>query len=198
MKHTHNSPPDMVLISDWQQGDEKAFDKLYYRYHPRLFRLAFKITKSQSLTEEIVHDAFMKVWQNKDKIDPQRSFQAYIFTIIKNDIYRYLRKQTNSLVTVNFSSGGVTPNSNPTEHDLHFTDYFQLYQYALNTLPARKKEIFLLHRQEEMSYREIASQLQVSIKTVEFHMNDCFKWFRKNFRMYTDLVFLFLSISYIF
>lgn len=201
MKQTNSPSADSALISDWQKGDEKAFDKLYYRYYPRLYGLVSKIIKSQAsieeVAEEIVHDVFMKVWKNRDKIDPKQSFQSYIFTITKNEICRYLRKQTSSPITSGSTVKESLTANNQTEQDLHFTDYIQFYHYLLNALPARKRQIFLLNRQEELSYREIAAQLKLSVKTVEFHMNDCLKWLRHNLRLHTDILFLCIVICYL-
>ncbi|HCF28170.1 MAG TPA: RNA polymerase sigma-70 factor, partial [Cyanobacteria bacterium UBA11049] len=64
-------------------------------------------------------------------------------------------------------------------------------------LHPRKRQIFLMHRQEGLSYQEIADQLQLSKKTVEFHMNDCLNWFRHNFKLHTDIILVGVLALYI-
>jgi RNA polymerase sigma-70 factor (ECF subfamily) len=181
-------------VLDWLQGNEKAFDELYYRYYPRLFRLCLKITKSATTSEEITHDVFMKIWKNKSKTDPERSFQAYVFVIAKNEICRHARRKARQPASSVLSANGSVLNDDRTEQDLFFTDYMRLYKSLLDALPSKKKQIFILHRHEKLSYREIADKMQLSVKTVEFHMHDCLQWFRKGLRLHTDLVLGVLAV----
>ncbi|HCF28171.1 MAG TPA: hypothetical protein DEV81_13440, partial [Cyanobacteria bacterium UBA11049] len=118
MRSSANFPADNILITEWQQGDEKAFNQIYRRYHPRLFLLTFKTIKSEAVAEEIVHDVFMRVWRSKSKIDTEQSFQAYIFAIAKNEIFRFLRKSSAPQEVPQTYLPASPQGSNQTEQDV--------------------------------------------------------------------------------
>ncbi|HWJ28602.1 MAG TPA: sigma factor, partial [Flavisolibacter sp.] len=80
------------LIQGVLQGDEKAFRQLFDHYWPGIFSVAFSLTKSSVLSEEIVQDVFLKVWLKREQLATVNNFPGYLFTIAKNHIYNELRR----------------------------------------------------------------------------------------------------------
>ena len=74
------------------QGDELAFEKIYRLYSPRLYGKLLKLLKSVPQTEEILQDVFLKVWEYRASIDPEKSFRAFLFKIAENKVYDFFRK----------------------------------------------------------------------------------------------------------
>lgn len=84
---------DSKLIFSLSQGDVKAFNELFLRYHLQIYRFAIKILQSEIDAEEIVQEVFIAVWQNRHYIKPE-GFSAYLFGIARNQVHSLLRKQT--------------------------------------------------------------------------------------------------------
>ena len=87
------SPHDeRELLSLLKQGNEQAFEKIYNSYSSRLFGNVFKMVKSETTTQEILQDVFIKIWNNRASIDLDKSFRSYLFRIAENQVYDFFRK----------------------------------------------------------------------------------------------------------
>ena len=124
------------------------------------------MVKDKQVSEEIVQDVFLKVWQKRSTIDPNRSFKSWIFTIAKNDViswYRKLAKETalQENLYQHFEQLYVLEK----EGDIQ-EKQAALLDRALNSLSERRKEIFVLCKIEQKSYEEVAQKLNISVSTV--------------------------------
>ncbi|MNJ96330.1 putative RNA polymerase sigma factor FecI [compost metagenome] len=155
-----------TILNSLSQGDELSFFILYERYSHALFSTVFRMVKDKQVSEEIVQDVFLKVWQKRSTIDPNRSFKSWIFTIAKNDViswYRKLAKETalQENLYQHFEQLYVLEK----EGDIQ-EKQAALLDRALNSLSERRKEIFVLCKIEQKSYEEVAQKLNISVSTV--------------------------------
>ncbi len=84
-----SSPDERELLSQLKQGDEQAFAKIYNLYSSRLFGNIFRMVKSESTTEEILQDTFLKIWYNRSSINLDKSFRSYLIRIAENKVYDF-------------------------------------------------------------------------------------------------------------
>ena len=77
-----------------KQGNEQAFEEIYNLYSSRLFGNIYRMVKSESTTQEILQDTFLKIWYNRASIDLDKSFRSYLFRIAENKVYDFFRKTT--------------------------------------------------------------------------------------------------------
>ena len=130
-----------------------------------------------------MQEVFLKIWKNREKLDPSLSFNAYIITIAKNYIFNCMKKKANEHYYKHYLSNRDNVD-NQTENKIIFTDYQEITQDCINKLPPRRKQIFLLRRESGLSIEEIADKLNISQSTVENQMNKAIKTIRSDLSRY--------------
>lgn len=182
------------LIVAIKEGDPHSLELLFRRLYPRLYSYARKFLNDTHESEEIVQELFYKIWVERDRLDENQSLSAYLFTSVKNrclnaletrksrtkhaDVMRYLYLNESS----DFTSSHNVLVAKELERD---------FEDALQDLPPECKRIFELSRFEGLRYKEIALQLNVSIKTVETQISRALAKLRLQLREHIAIVLLF-------
>ncbi len=186
------------LLISLSNGNEQSFFALYDQYSHALFSTIFQMVRDKQVSEEIVQDVFLKVWQKRASIDPNRSFKSWIFTIAKNDViswYRKLAKET--AMQENLYQHFEQLYLMETESDIH-EKQAELLERALNTLSERRKEIFVLCKLEQKSYEEVAQKLNISVSTVSNAMVKSNQHIRQFVQDHYDEILVILVTFYFF
>jgi RNA polymerase sigma-70 factor (ECF subfamily) len=160
-------PSDEVdIIHKVTQGDQKAFSELFYRYHQSLGGYVFSLTKSHVLTEEIVQDTFVKIWQQRHTLPTISSFKAFLFTVSKHHTLNTMRNELRKAERLEEWLSEQNENQ-PEVNEVHY----QLLDQAIDQLPTQQKKAWLLSRHEGLKQEEIAQQLHLSRETVKRHLS---------------------------
>lgn len=131
-----------------------------------------KYLRDNMPTEDIVHEVFMKIWEIKDRIDPDRSFIAYMYRIARNATYKELKKRLEHYSLDIFENEEVEPKATGSlEETFQTKEYDVLLEHAVKSLPPQRQKVFVLCRQEGKTYEEVANQLSISPYTVKEHMS---------------------------
>ncbi len=160
-----------------QSSDQRAYSELFEAMHVVLLRYAWRFTGDQEAARDIVQDAFLKLWQIRAEVDPQRSLKALLYTMVRNLVLNYKRAAQHT--------SGVFP-----EHDLLdrapaadqqleasiLGDRLRLY---IDQMPERRREAFMLSRFEGLSHEEIAQVMHLTPRTVNTHIVLALKDLRK-------------------
>lgn len=149
------------------EGDEDAFCELYAAYKNRLIYFAMRFLKSREYAEDIFQDAFTVVWQSRRFINPEASFSSYLYTIVRNRILNQLRDLANQDKLREQMLSQAVNYSNDTKDEILANDLRQFISRALQQLTPRQREIFEMSRERQMSHREIAEALGISVNTVQ-------------------------------
>ncbi|GGD60012.1 DNA-directed RNA polymerase sigma-70 factor [Emticicia aquatilis] len=180
---------DQELLADIANGDSRAFEILYRRYFSKLYGAAYKRLQDRELTEEVVQELFVSLWERRTTL-PIENIESYLFSSIKYLVIAQFKK--NSLFEKYSSTLDATENDdNFTEQAVAFDELNQAYQEALQLIPEKCREVFLLKR-SGLSQREISERLDISEKTVENQMTKALKILREALKDYTALLILFL------
>lgn len=164
-----------ILVEKLKKGDSNAFEKLFELYGKRLYFFSLGYLKSKEEAEEIVQEVFYKIWKNRESLNPELSFQSYLFKIayrqIRDLIIKNNREQAylHEIVEVSLEPGDELENR---------TDYQSLLELAENLisgLPPRQKEIIIMRKKEGIPVKEIAGILGITPKTVENHLTIALK-----------------------
>lgn len=159
------------LLNLLKEGDMLAFDAIYERYCKRIFAFVVRYVKSETDAEEIVQEVFLKIWENKNKIDVYSSFESYIFTISYNSTISLLRKRVTEKKYIDYLKNlQVAENVFELTDEVYYTELNGQIQSLLSELTPRQKEIFLLSREEGLTHDEIAKKLGISSNTVKNHI----------------------------
>jgi len=172
---------DESVVEGLKKGDMASFDIIYRTYSKRLFGFVFQIIKNESDAEEIVQEVFVKIWESRHKIDNFTLFDSYLFTIAYNITVSLIRKKISEKKYIDYiKSIQNVPEINNSFDEREFIIISKQIQNLIEQLPTRQKEVFILHREKGMAYKEIAEKLNISLNTVENHMSRALKFLRKN------------------
>lgn len=163
-------------------GDERAFESLFRALAPGLCALATRYVGSRSVAEELVQDLFLDVWTRRESLHIEQTISAYLYTAVRHRALNHVRRERGP-ARVRDTSFAMHPDDPdpraPGASEL--LDALEI-QDAIDRLPARCRLVFTLHRQQDMSYGEIATSLGLSIKTVETQMGRALKSLRERLK----------------
>jgi len=167
---------------DWvkrlAEGDLVAFEALYLQFSKKIYNTARKMRLSHEDAEEIVQEVFMKIWQKKERLDPELSFNAYLLSMVKSLVLKKFRKEAYFLAYQKYHLHVSSPDASP-EPDLIFQDLYSHSIELIEKLPSGQREIFSLRYLKYLSIDEISSQLNLSKRTVENQLYRASKTIRK-------------------
>jgi len=175
--------------------NETLFEQLFKQYFSSLCLFARKYVKDVDVAKEIVHDVFVNLWDKREQMDMQKSVKSYLFTSVNNRCLNYIRdnKKFNRNIE-DVSTLEMVDTSNVTEK-IAGDDLQQRIDMALQLLPEKCREVFMLSRFSDMKYNDIAEQLNISVKTVEAQMTKALKILREQLKDYLiTITILFLSL----
>jgi len=134
--------------------------------------------RAQTLAEEVTQEIFIKIWQHRDKLSAIDQPEAYIFTIAVRHTLDHIKKRLNEQKMLQGLSAIQRQSHNDTEEHLLLHDKEALIQQAVDQLPPQQKTVYLLSRQQGLSYEDIARQLQLSPNTVRNHLVKALQFIR--------------------
>jgi RNA polymerase sigma-70 factor (ECF subfamily) len=184
------------LIIALKNDSANAFDDLFRMYGQRLFLFSRGFLKDTEDAKEIVQNVFVRIWENRANIDEFQSFKSYLFSIAYNSIITEFRKKHREQKLLE-NIKNTSPNYHQDlEEQLLYNSTKQEIEKAIEALPQRRRLIFKLSRFEGRSYQEIASELGISVNTVENQISEALKYLRNSIRKETlvSLLFYYLFI----
>lgn len=160
-----------TLTARLRKGDEKAFRIIYERYWEKLFHTCFYFTRSREDTEDMLMGIFSSLWNNRETAEIN-DLDAYLARAAKNQSLKFIlrrQKQRRQLELLRARTEGHTPDS--PELLLEYKELDSQLAGIVQGLPERTKTIFIMNREKGLTYPEIARKLDISIKTVEYHIS---------------------------
>lgn len=195
-----NSSEERSLILRLIEGDEDAFCELYATYKNRLIYFAMRFLKSREYAEDVFQDAFTVVWQSRRFINPDASFSSYLYTIMRNRILNQLRNAANEEKLKESILSQALDYTEDTKREVMLNDLKSLISHALQQLTPRQREIFEMSREAQLSHKEIADKLGISVNTVQEHISTSLKLIRTYLIKYSgceyvDLLLLLICLN---
>jgi len=175
-----------------QLSDEHiAFNSLFTGYYAKLCIYCESLVGDRHIAEDLVQDVFVSVWMKLHELNPDETVRSYLYKSVRNACFQYLRHQK---VETGYSESVKTKLTEieciPSHRVITDTDPAEqaeiqtLYLQALDRLPAQTREIFLCSRDKGMKYSEIAGLMNLSVKSVEYHISGALKVFREILKDY--------------
>ncbi|MCH3940151.1 MAG: RNA polymerase sigma-70 factor [Bacteroidales bacterium] len=185
------SPEENRVLSAIRKSDKSAYSVLFNKYYPLLCAYAHKFVPLED-AEEIVQDVLFYLWQNRERVVINKSISSYLFRSVYNKILNKLTspQSRNKVNDLYFDKA---------QEMLHDSDYYNISELrkmlmqALNELPETYRDAFMKHRFLGMSYKEIAEDEGVSVKTIDYRIQQALKDLRIKLKDYLPLVCLLLT-----
>ncbi len=194
-------PQEQDLLRQLIRGDIAGYEVLFHKYYPTFFAFIKGMTKETAVAEDIAQNIFMKVWLNREKLDAAKSIRNYLFVLAKHEIYNYFRTKSRTFTTLKEaiaqteSKGGGEnlPSRNEIEEKLDLAETAEQVETIVGKMPPQRQQIFRMSRFEHMPSREIAEQLNLSVRTVDKHLELALKELRKYLNIIPAII-VFLDI----
>lgn len=195
-------PQEQDLLRQLIRGDIAGYEVLFHKYYPTFFAFIKGMTKETAVAEDIAQNIFMKVWLNREKLDAAKSIRNYLFVLAKHEIYNYFRTKSRTFTTLKEAiaqteskggGGGNLPSRNEIEEKLDLAETAEQVETIVGKMPPQRQQIFRMSRFEHMPSREIAEQLNLSVRTVDKHLELALKELRKYLNIIPAII-VFLDI----
>ena len=185
-----NQIEEKILLQKLKQGDEMAFEILFYRYRGKVGNFIKRSIPPQLDLEEIVDEVFLRIWINKEKLDSNGLFGPYLFKIARNLVIDVLRKNINRSVYLHDNDVVRADLSiNEADAGIEEKELESWFKAVLNQLPQKRKDIFLMSRFEDLSYKEIAKKLNISENTVDTQIRRALLFLKSEFNKFRTFFF---------
>lgn len=191
---------DKYLFEEIKAGNKGAFDSLFRLYYQDLCRYALFMSCNADEAEEIVQEMFFKLWQNHKQINIPVAVKSYLYASIKNAVLNNFKHEKIKLAYIK--------EKQLQEYDLDSSEIMENAESlsnisnAIEQLPQKRREIFIMCKLDGLKYKEIAEKLDISIKTVENQMGEALKFLReklsdKEFVLLVILLYLITKCEFI-
>ncbi|MDR2232629.1 MAG: RNA polymerase sigma-70 factor [Tannerella sp.] len=170
--------PDYFCVKCLKDGDTDAFEVLYKKYHRQIFYASLKLTLSEVLAQDVTQDVFLKIWEKRDSLDPNKNFAAFISTICRNAIFDIFKRATyEEDVKKELQQFAEVADDGQEDEEYH-ERYKELLNKAIAELPPQRRTAFELCKLQEKSYNEAAGLMNVSRSTIQDHIVKANKFIR--------------------
>jgi RNA polymerase sigma-70 factor (ECF subfamily) len=164
------------------QTKYQLFQQAFYQHYEPLCRYAFALVKEYDASEDIVQETFLRVWEKKQELVGTDGLNFYLFGAVRNNCLSFLeKKQKNIVGELTGDEIADTSMERPPEKESG-KDYHTLLQEAMDNLPPKCREVFVLSRVSGLTYQQISETLDISVKTVENHMGKALRILRSFIR----------------
>lgn len=177
-----------LLLQEASSGCRTAFTKLYVFYLPKLYQYICPFVRySKEDTEEILHDMFMKIWERKEELSSIKSFNSYLYSMARNKLVNMHEHSKVKQKAIDYISYHSDFAANNTDHNFIYSQYNEIIQRAINTLPPKRKHVFEMSILEGLSQDEIAAQMNISKSMVKKQLYAANKYLKEYLRVHADL-----------
>lgn len=172
-----HSSDDLKLAARIRSGDSKAFDTLFRRYYVHLCDVVFHLVRSHDATEDIVQEVFCRMWVERSTWLPNISVRAYLEMSVRNSALNYIKHQRVVVAAAEKESELL---SGDVAEEMDRRAVLRRISEAVDLLPQRCRVIFLMSREDGLTYTEISAKLGISNKTVETQIGRALKVLRRS------------------
>ena len=166
------------LLFGLRGGDHAAFDAIFRQWYEPAVRSAGHIVRDTGVAEELAQEVLLELWRRRESLPPDTTVGAYIMQSVRNralNHLRHLQVQRRSVVHVE----AMTEPAEEADVALQATELEEAIAAAVDALPPRAREVFLMSRERGLRYTEIAETLGISVKTVEASMTRALRALRE-------------------
>jgi RNA polymerase sigma-70 factor (ECF subfamily) len=184
-----------AFIEELKNGDIRAYTRIYDLYHERLYAFILRFVKVPELAEDILQEVFLTLWRVRAKVDSSQSFQAYLYKISRNCVFKALKRNARQQAFLERMQSVSRLEIRSDEDHLRWKEYESILLKAIEHLPPQRKKVFQLCREGGKSYDRVAEELGISKNTVKEHMVLATKTIKLHLNQYIDFQLLILLFS---
>jgi len=176
---------DQELIQECSKDSMRAFNQLFERYFASLYRFTVNYVKDTAIAEELAMDLMHNIWKKRALLEIKGNVDRYLFGAMKNVLFNHIRKRALEMVSIDECELPVL--ATQADQQLEYKELEKIYQLKLSQLSPQRKKIFMLSREENMTYSQIAKDMNLSINTIKTQMLVSLKFLRESMSEHTDI-----------
>jgi len=184
---------DKELFKKLKEGDKPAFKVLFQKYYSVLCHFAFQFLHDNEMAEETVQELFVHIWEKRKSLNIETSVKHYFFRSIRNQCLNQIQHQK---IRKHYASKMMESSHHEIDPEQYFmeVDLVKRIEKSIESLPPKRQEIFRLSREKGLKYKEIANELNISVKTVEAQMGLALKYLRDELKEFSNYLVSLLLI----
>lgn len=159
------------VLKNLANDETKALEELFNYYYPRLYKFSKSFLKQDNGIDDILQEVFVKIWHNRVNIRSSETFSPFVFTLTRNLLLNELRRRLNNHNIKDEISKLTISDEFQSFENLEYGELKETVDRIVSNLPEKQREVFLLSRYEGLSHKEISERLNISAKTVEYHIH---------------------------
>lgn len=177
------------FICQIKQGNIASYNRLYYEYYKKLCYHSFLIINRKDIAEEVVQNIFVKIWEKRETLNLPDNIGSYLYRAVLNESLNYLKKEKRNTYNEN-EVQNLENLSNNLALETQQDELRKQIRLAIKKLPYKTRRVFIMNRKLNLSYQEIASRLNISVKGVEYHICSALKQLRNDLNSTLLSIFL--------
>ena len=167
------------ILRRMSSGDSDAFRLVFLKYAPRVEAFAMKMLKNIHEAQDVSQNIFTKLWMQRRELAQVQSLNAYLFRMTRNAIFNaYKHRQVESKYQAE-TGAAESPAAPQADESVSMDDLLEMIDLAVRNMPEQRRRVFCMSRYENMSYNDIAEALNISPKTVQYHISGALAELRK-------------------
>ncbi|RKE47157.1 RNA polymerase sigma factor [Sphingobacterium detergens] len=178
---------EKALLTRLKEGNYEAFEEVYGLYYRQLAGNLMKLLKNRDLVGEALQEIFMRLWNNRDNVDPEKPIKAYLFRIGENLVYDAFRRAARDEKMRAYFMAFTTEAYEHIEKTLYEQENRKMLYEAIDQLPPQRKKVYRLCKLEEKSYKEISEMLGISTAAVNDHVTKANAFLKEYFSSHPSL-----------
>ncbi len=187
--HSRMTEADKLVVMAFQQGDLKVFESVFKENYSSMVRAARRILIDIEPSEEVIQDLFVKLWEKRDSLIIKTSLPAYLHKAVTNHAINYWKFQRKTVRFQDYIGFEVEElQSDAADGSILHNDLDKKVNSLMKSMPEKRRKIFEMSRFEGMKNHQIAQQLDVSLKTVEYHMAAALDFLRTKLTDYLPII----------
>lgn len=185
------------IFAGLRNGDLAAFEQLYKKYYTFFRLVAFHITRNYDDAEEVVSEVFVKLWNNRNEIEIVTSVKAYITRAVQNTAINFVKKNTSAITNSLDDSEYclLAWDSDYPLGQLYEKDVIEILRKNIRLLPEGCRKVYLMSRNREFTYNDIAERLGISVNTVKMQMKIALSRLRDALTDYINIILIVIGLS---
>ena len=177
------------LLTELKNGSFQAFERLYNMYSGKLYNFIMRISSgNQYMAEEVVQSAFIRVWEVRERVEPESSLISFLCTIAKNLLMNMYQRQTVEYVYNEYLKNTGVDRDSQTEESIDLRFLNEYIDSLAEELPAQRKKIFILSKRQNYTNKEIAEMMGISESTVATQLSLAVKFMREQLMKHYDKI----------
>jgi len=180
---------DFELLSLFQNGDRKAYEEIYHRYWAIIFRHARKMLQDDEAAKDIVQDVFSAFWTNGPRLNIGKNISGYLYSSLRYKFFDLIDRQKVRNDYLLSLERFIDTMENSPDYRVRERELQEIIEKEVDALPEKMREVFILSRKANLSYKQIAESLEISENTVKKQINNALKILRS--RLGTTILMLF-------